>query len=103
MKNIRCFFLSVAAILATTVAIAQNGFNYQAVIRDADGNLLASQDIALRITLSDGDNVLYQETQIKPTNAYGVVSIVVGAGMPTMGMSFDRIDWSKGNISMKTI
>ncbi len=102
MKNIRCFFLSVAAMLAATVAIAQTGFNYQAVIRDAEGNLLADQDVALRITLSNDDNVLYQETQTKPTNAYGVVSIVVGAGTPTMGMSFDRIDWSKGDISMKT-
>ena len=63
MKNIRCFFLSVAAMLAATVAIAQTGFNYQAVIRDAEGNLLADQDVALRITLSNDDNVLYQEVK----------------------------------------
>ncbi|MBR5168546.1 MAG: tail fiber domain-containing protein, partial [Salinivirgaceae bacterium] len=36
------------------------------------------------------------------SNAYGVVSIVVGKGQVLSGSSFDKIDWSKGGISMKT-
>ena len=82
-------------------AAAQSGFNYQAVIRNAQGDLVANQQITLRISLASGANTLYQERQTATTNAYGVVSVVVGTGTPLSG-SFSSIDWSQGNISMKT-
>lgn len=59
----KLFFLFVAALMAATTSYAQNsglgltqnsglGFNYQAVVRNADGMLLANQDVNLRISLS---------------------------------------------------
>ena len=101
MRRIKNFILAVAAVLATTVTMAQSGFNYQAVIRNSQGDLVANQNISLRISLMNGDNTLYQEQQAATTNAFGVVSVVVGSGSPLTG-SFSNIDWSKGNISMKT-
>ncbi|MBR5166882.1 MAG: hypothetical protein IKW86_02295 [Salinivirgaceae bacterium] len=101
MRRVKCFLIAVASVLATTMTMAQSGFNYQAVIRDANGNLLAGQEIALRITLLSGNNVLYIEQKNVTTNAYGVVSVVVGEGNAKQG-SFNDIDWSAGNISMKT-
>ena len=38
MKKIRHFLVAVVTLLAATATMAQNGFNYQAVIRDDNGN-----------------------------------------------------------------
>ena len=103
MKTMRFLLVAVASFLAATASMAQNGFNYQAVIRDADGNLLANQNIALRITLTseNADTTYYQEMQTKQTNAYGVVSIVVGEGTVLSGY-FSQVPWNSGNVYMKT-
>ena len=103
MKTMRFLLVAVASFLAATASMAQNGFNYQAVIRDADGNLLAGQNIALRITLTseNADTTYYQEMQTKLTNAYGVVSIVVGEGTVLSGY-FSKVPWNSGNVYMKT-
>ena len=102
MKKIRHFLVAVVTLLAATATMAQNGFNYQAVIRDGNGNLLVNQKIALRITLLNGDNSLYQEKHTLTTNAYGAISVVVGTGTILSGTSFDNVPWSNGNISMRT-
>ena len=101
MRTFKKLFVAAATLFAATVTMAQNGFNYQAVIRDAQGNLVANQSISLRITLLSGNTVLYVEEKTAATNAYGVVSVVVGEGSAKQG-SFNEIDWSAGNISMKT-
>ncbi|MBO7434247.1 MAG: hypothetical protein J6U13_10905, partial [Salinivirgaceae bacterium] len=101
MRTFKKLFVAAATLFAATVTMAQNGFNYQAVIRDAQGNLVANQSISLRITLLSGNTVLYVEEKTAATNAYGVVSVVVGEGGAKQG-SFNEIDWSAGNISMKT-
>ena len=97
MRRIKSFLIAFATMLAATMTMAQSGFNYQAVIRDSDGNLLANKNIALRITLLSGDDVLYIEQKNATTNAYGVVSVVVGEGNAKQG-SFNDIDWSAGKI-----
>ncbi|MBO7433968.1 MAG: hypothetical protein J6U13_09495, partial [Salinivirgaceae bacterium] len=102
MKKIRHFLVAVVTLLAATATMAQNGFNYQAVIRDDNGNLLVNQKIALRITLLNGDNSLYQEKHTLTTNAYGAISVVVGTGTILSGTSFANVPWSNGNISMRT-
>ena len=101
MRRIKNFILAVATVLAATVTMAQSGFNYQAVIRNAQGDLVAEKPVSLRISLMSGNTILYKEKQTATTNAYGVVSVVVGTGTPLSG-SFSSIDWTKGNISMKT-
>ena len=101
MKKMRNFIMTFAIAICAMAATAQNGFNYQAVIRDANGNLLAGKQISLQISLLNGDNVLYLEQQRVTTNAYGVASVVVGEGASKQG-SFSNIDWSNGNISLKT-
>ncbi|MBO4601827.1 MAG: hypothetical protein J5651_01540, partial [Salinivirgaceae bacterium] len=101
MRRVKNFLLAAATLLATTMTMAQSGFNYQAVIRDADGNLVADQNITIRISLMSGTTTLYQEKLATTTNVYGVATVVVGTGQPLTG-SFSSIDWSKGEISMKT-
>ena len=102
MRKIHRFILTFAMALCSMAVLAQNGFNYQAVIRDENGNLLVNHKIALRITLLNGDNSLYQEQQTLTTNAYGAISVVVGTGTILSGTSFANVPWSNGNISMRT-
>ena len=99
MSTIRNLMLAVAAVLATTMTMAQNGFNYQAVIRN-NGEVVSNQDVTLRISIMNGDAVCYQETQKTKTNAYGNISVSVGEGEPKTG-SFATIPWETMQIMMQ--
>ncbi|MBO4603565.1 MAG: tail fiber domain-containing protein [Salinivirgaceae bacterium] len=101
MSSLRKLLVAFATVLAATATMAQNGFNYQAVIRDANGNLLADQDIALRITLATEAETYYQETQTVRSNAYGAISVIVGEGTVVRG-SLSNVPWNSGNVYMKT-
>jgi hypothetical protein len=85
------------AALTTTAGLAQapQGFDFQGVARDAGGQLLSAQPIALRISLhaeAPGGPVVYQETHAVTTSPFGLFTIAVGAGTPTQG-SFPAIAW----------
>ena len=71
------------------------GFNYQSVVRDAAGNVLANTTIGVEFklhqTTTDG-SVVYTETHIPTTNAYGVFDLIVGQGTTTD--DFSTINWS---------
>lgn len=66
---------------------AQNsglGFNYQAVVRNADGVLLANSDVNLRISLYPGQQATtptWVETHIVHTDYSGCFGITVGKGV----------------------
>ena len=50
------------------------GFNYQAVARNATGGLINNQNITVRFSIisgSPGGTVQWQETQIAATNEFG--------------------------------
>ncbi|MBW1296014.1 hypothetical protein [Aquimarina litoralis] len=74
------------------------GFNYQSVVRDAAGNIVASTTIGVEFklhqTTADG-TVVYTETHTPTTNAYGVFDLIVGQGTTTD--DFSTINWSSGS------
>ena len=82
----KLFLSLVAALLAATSMFAQNsglGFNYQAVVRNADGMLLANSDVNLRISLYPGQSAItptWVETHKVKTDASGSFGITVGNG-----------------------
>ena len=82
----KLFFIFVAALLSATTTFAQNsglGFNYQAVVRNADGMLLANQDVNLRISLYPGQTAItptWVETHNIHTDMSGCFGITVGKG-----------------------
>ena len=80
-------------------AVAQDSFNYQAVIRNG-GEVIDNQDVKLRISLMQSDSVYYQEEHATKTNAYGNISIAVGEGTPLLG-KFSDVPWNKMNIMMR--
>lgn len=82
----RLFLSLVAAIVVATAMYAQNsglGFNYQAVVRNADGILLANSDVTLRISLYPGQSATsptWVETHKVHTDVSGCFGITVGKG-----------------------
>src|SRR5690554_6040413 len=95
-----------AAILLTASVFAQSPekISYQAVIRDALGNLITEQEVGMQISIlqstADGTAV-YTETQTPTTNFNGLVSIEIGAGTLVSG-DFTTIDWANGSYFIKT-
>jgi hypothetical protein len=88
-----------AALMAIALwAQSPQAFNYQAVIRDANGNLLENQAVGIKISLLQGSATgqeVYAETHATTTNPYGLVDLKIGTGTATTGQ-FDTIAWGAG-------
>ncbi len=70
--KIRALVLAGMLLAAVLIANAQSsGFTYQAVVRDASGNLVENANVGLRLTLTDqsGVPVMYKETLSATTNS----------------------------------
>jgi len=107
MKN-KMYKLSIAVIItlanllisASIFAQAPQRMSYQAVIRDANNNLVTSHAVGMRVSILRGSatgttsfsEIYYPDPQ---TNANGLVTIEIGSGMVLTG-SLDTINWAKG-------
>lgn len=97
---------SLLVLVATTFTFAQapNQFNYQAVVRNAAGDLVVEQEIDLKITiLSESVNgeSEYVETHNLVTSAVGTIVLRVGSGQVLSGL-FAGIDWGANLYFMET-
>ncbi len=91
-----CFLVHVVKSLW---AQAPMGINYQAVIRDNQGNILSNATVGIRVQIRQGSSngsVIYSETFSPSTSSLGLVNIVIGQGAPILG-SFSSINWASGN------
>ena len=92
----KLFFSLVMAVVAVTTTFAQNsglGFNYQAVVRNTSGVLLANADVTLRISLYPGQTATsptWVETHTVKTDASGCFGITVGHGTRQTGSVASR-------------
>ncbi len=96
MKKIT--YLSLIGIITALNSIAQSpeSFKYQAIARDANGNILANQQVELIISILQNDvngAVVYTETHDSTSNMYGLVTLNIGIGNPT---TFGAINWGAG-------
>ncbi len=96
MKKHFLLFLFMAALLPFTQAQVPDGFNYQAVVRNSTGTIMANQTVLMRLTIhqstAGGTNV-YQETQNTSTNSYGLVNLVIGQGSQVGPNTFTSVPW----------
>ena len=78
------------------VAQAPQGFNYQAIVRDASGNIRANQGVQFIFEIQDvTGNSVYTEAHTTVTNKYGLADgIVIGKGATVD--NFADIDWGNG-------
>ncbi len=97
--------LTFATILAAITLHTQTAWSqapqaipYQAVARNTAGNLLSSQNVALRFSLRDGTaagTIVYRETQNVTTNSLGLFSVSLGQGVPVIG-TLAAVNWANG-------
>ncbi|WP_375239288.1 hypothetical protein [Aurantibacter sp.] len=85
MKKVYILLLTVL-ITAIGFAQAPEGFNYQALARNASGNLIVSTPIGVKFKLHEDlltGTVVYTETHTVTTNSYSAFTLVVGEGTTT--------------------
>jgi uncharacterized protein (TIGR02145 family) len=78
--------------------------SYQAVIRDANDDLVAGSTVGMQVSILQGSaegTAVYVETHTPATNANGLMTIEIGAGTGVSG-DFSAIDWSAGPYFLKT-
>jgi len=107
-KNVQSFGKVVLVLLLTfnfqlstffCFAQAPQSFSYQAVVRDAQGNILQNQSVSFKFSIIENSatgNVVYAETQAATTNNLGLVVLAIGNGTVLQG-TFSTIQW--GNAS----
>ncbi|MDA3881068.1 MAG: hypothetical protein PF436_11830, partial [Prolixibacteraceae bacterium] len=92
---------SILRILPLVIlfAIANNiysqspeAFQYQAVIRNADGSVLPNTDITLDVSIQNSSGTVYSESHSLKTNDYGLITTQIGGGSVTSG-SMSSIEW----------
>lgn len=95
-------FISVLALAIVAMAQAPQKMNFQALIRDASGELVKNRQLTVTMNVMDASNtVAYSEQQTIVTNNNGLVTMVIGEGVPLTG-SFSEIDWSVGTYYLQT-
>jgi len=77
------------------------GFNYQAILRDGSGNILADQSIAVIVTILQGSangTEVFTETHSSSTNSFGLITLEIGSVNTT---DFESINWAIGPYFIK--
>jgi len=73
---------------------APQGFNYQAVVRDTDGDIIADSPVGVQISIikdaPDG-TVEFVEEHTVSSNAYGLITLVVGS---VNTVDFANLNWA---------
>ena len=102
--------LTLTSILFCAITFAQSvpqGINYQAVARDANGDVLINQALTIQFSvISDitTSAISWQETHQDTTNDYGLYTVIIGQGISTgvgILLAFDIIDWRASHHFLK--
>ena len=85
-------------------AQAPQKMSYQAIIRNASGQLIQNQNVSVYVSILQGSptgNLVYAETHNGTTNVNGLLTLQIGSGTVLVG-NFSAINWSSGNFYLKT-
>ncbi|GEM_PF-3664728 len=100
-------YLTLCLLMAAMFLTAQNvpqAINFQAIARDANGEVMANTPIMIQLSILDGAPVgelVYREIRSLTTNAYGSFSFQIGRD-PYMAVGeFANIDWAGGRKFLK--
>ena len=92
-------FLTLSLIFLASLSVfgqSPQSFNYQTVIRDINYEVLADQQLTLRLSIIEDEPsgvVVYQEKHSVTTSAIGLVNLSIGEGNVSSG-NFESIDWA---------
>ena len=87
---------SIIVLMLSAIVFAQapQSFKYQAVARDASGEVIADQQVSFQISIlqnSESGTTVYTETHVDSTNQFGLITLEIGTGTTTD--DFTAIDW----------
>lgn len=102
MKNLIFTLSLLVCVSLTSTAQTPQLFNYQATLRNNNGQLLVSDDISIRISIlqySTNGAPIYTETHAATTTSQGIVNLKIGSG--TAADEFASINWSNGPYFLK--
>jgi hypothetical protein len=92
-------FLTAIFIVGNIFTQSPNAFKYQAIIRDAGGNILTNHIVGIKISILQGNvsgTVVYSEVHKDTTNSFGLINLKIGYGLVLSG-NFSSIDWGYDN------
>jgi len=90
--------LTLTWICQQAMSQSPDRLSYQAVIRNASGNLVTSQNVGVRMSVIRGSSsgtTVYAETHQGTTSSTGVLMLEIGSGSVVSG-TFSGIVWSQG-------
>lgn len=96
-------FLMIMALAVVAMAQAPEKFSYQAVVRDASGNLVSNSPVGVRVSIlknSASGVSVYCETHHLNTNTNGLLTMEIGGGT-LVGGDFASIQWGDGPYFLK--
>jgi microcystin-dependent protein len=107
MKQLTFFFITILFTIQLSAQNSGKGFSYQAVARDADGEILISQNIELQFGLYPGQGATapsWQETHVATTDQFGVFSLTVGKGIKSGGdlENYEDLNYGSADYWLKT-
>lgn len=91
-------FISLWILLSISLSsFAQQGINYKAIIKDTNGNILATEFMNVQFTIhetSPTGTIVYQEDYNYTTDTNGMIILNIGSDpTPSIG-AFEDINWS---------
>lgn len=101
MRKILCLLCLLAYL--PVQAQAPQGFNFQALAKNASNQPVVNGNVGLRLSILDGSASgasVYSETHNASTNDKGVFSVQVGLGTVVAGQ-FNNISWASASKFLK--
>ena len=94
--------LIIALLFLSSISYGQvpQSFNYQAVVRNSDGEIMYNQQSEFEISILQSGTVVYSETHNNNSGVTGIVNLKIGEGINTFN-DFSDIDWSNGNLKIR--
>ena len=100
------FFILFLMLANLAFSQTPNSFNYQTVLRNSSGAIIANQQVGIEIKISKTSAiglVVYEEKHLVTSNQLGLINLKIGEGINTIG-SINNIEWAQGpyfvNVSM---
>lgn len=87
-KTLLSVFLLIF-IAITGFTQVPNAMNYQAVVRNSSGEIVANQNVSFRISIlqgSESGSSVYSETHVSATNNFGLANLKIGLGSVENGV-----------------
>jgi len=103
MKKLNLIIIVLIFAISGALAQSPQAFKYQAVARDASGDVLQNQNVSMRISILQGSSSgtsVYKETHSETTNDFGLINLEIGNGTPVSG-TFSSISWGTNDYFVK--